>query len=228
MSRNNFLLILSLLTIVSLAIPLLNSVNAVQGDDMKSIIIVSGYSGYTTHELDKASSFRDHLLDSCSEDDIVYLTDNGMSGSDGEATTSHVEDAFSWLINSCDSNTNVAIYIMDHAQMINNQPNFRFEDGTISASTIDNWLDQVTSSEMTVILNGEKSALCGPALDGSSRDVICSMRSDQSYCPDNFDITNSLDDPTADTNNDGIVSYVEAYENEKDLLEASGQVPVLY
>ncbi len=159
---------------------------------------------------------------------MVYLTDTGRPGSDDFATVSNVEDAFSWLINNCDSNTRVNVYIMDHVQMIDNQPWFRFEDGTISASTMDGWLDQVSCSDMTVILNGERSALCGPALDGSSRDVICSMGSDQNYCPDNFDIAESLGDPTADTDSDGVVSYVEAYEKEKALLQSSGQVPVLY
>jgi hypothetical protein len=105
---------------------------------------------------------------------------------------------------------------------------FNFNNGQISASTIDGWLDDVTCSEMTVILNGEKSALAGPALDTTSRDVICSMKSDQTYCPDNFDIASSLDDPNADANNDGTITYIEAYENEKDLLVSSGQVPVLY
>ncbi len=228
MSRNNFLPILSLFMIISLSIPFLFSARAESDDDMKSLIIVSGYGGYTSHELNKASSFRNHLLDSCSSDDIIYLTDTGMSGSDGTATVSNVEDAFFWLINNCDSNTKVAVYIMDHMQMINNQPRFRFDNGVTSASEMDSWLDQVSCAEMTVILNGEKSALCGPSLDTSSRDVICSMGSQQTYCPDNFDIADSLDDPSADTDGDGTVSYIEAYENEKDLLESSGQVPVLY
>jgi hypothetical protein len=195
---------------------------------MKSLVIVSGYNGYTSHELVKASDFRGHLLDSCSTDDMIYLTDSGISGSDGTATVSNVEDAFSWLKDNCDSNTEVAVYIMDHAQVINGYPSFRFEDGLIRASTIDGWLDQVSCSEMTVILNGERSALNGPTLDTVSRDVICSMKSGQTYCPDNFDIADSLDDITADVNNDGIVSYIEAYEKEKNLLEASGQVPVVY
>ncbi len=53
MPRNNLLPIFCLLSIISLAIPMLNSAHAGSGNDIKSLIIVSGYSGYTTHELDK-------------------------------------------------------------------------------------------------------------------------------------------------------------------------------
>ncbi len=228
MPRNTFLITLSLLVVVLLSIPFFNLASADNGNNMKSIIIVSGYSGYTTHELEKADSFRNHLLESSSSDDIYYLTSTTLIGLDGEATTSNVEDAFSWLIKNSDSDTKVAIYIMDHVQMINSQIEFNFNNDQIAASTINGWLDDVTCSEMIVILNGEKSALAGPSLDTTSRDVICSMRSDQTYCPDYFDISSSLEDPVADANNDGTITYIEAFENEKDLLESSGQVPVLY
>lgn len=228
MPRKVLLTSMSLALLLAFTISMVGTSQAGSSCDMKSLVIVSGYGGYTTHELDKASDMRDHLLESCSEDDIYYLTDTSMSGSDGEATKKNVEDAFSWLIENCDKDTRVAVYIMDHVQVINGVPQFRFNDGNIKASTMDGWLDDVDCCEMTVILNGERSALAGPSLDTSSRDVICSMGSSQTYCPDNFDIARSLDDPDADTDDDGVVTYIEAYHYEKNLLASSGQDPVLY
>ena len=228
MTRNHLLLSISVMTVLALAVSLLGNANAETTEDMKSLVIVSGFGGYSVHELDKAASFRSHLLDSCSQDDMVYLTKAGMSGSDGVATISNVEDAFEWLITVSGPDTKVAVYIMDHEQMINNQPHFRFEDGSISASTIDGWLDQIPSSEITIILNGERSGLGGPSLAGSSRDVICSMKSSQTYCPDNFDISRSLGDPDADSDDDGTVSYIEAFNYEKARIQSTGQEPVLY
>ncbi|MDG6225000.1 MAG: hypothetical protein QCI82_05750 [Candidatus Thermoplasmatota archaeon] len=227
MTRNHLLLMISTLTILAFAIPLLEGADAEATEDMKSLVIVSGFGGYSVHELDKAASFRSHLLDSCSQDDMVYLTKAGIFGSDGTATVANLEDAFEWLITVSGPETRVAVYIMDHAQMINNQPHFRFEDGSISASTIDGWLDQISSSDITIILNGERSGLGGPSLAGSSRDVICSMMSSQTYCPDNFDIARSLGDPAADSDDDGTVSYIEAFNYEKARIQSTGQVPIL-
>ena len=81
---------------------------------------------------------------------------------------------------------------------------------------------------MTVILNGERSGLGGEDLADPSRDVICSMGSNQQMNPDLFNITRSLEDPTADMNMDGKVSFVEAYWKEVDNLSVTGQDPVLY
>ncbi|MDG6226263.1 MAG: hypothetical protein QCI82_12265, partial [Candidatus Thermoplasmatota archaeon] len=120
------------------------------------------------------------------------------------------------------------IYISDHAQGIMNDIFLIFDDGNISTTQIDSWLDLIECSSVTVILNGERSGLAGPDLTGPSRDIICSMGSNQTMNPDQFNITRSLEDPTADTNNDGKVSFVEAYWKEVDNLSGTGQDSVLF
>jgi hypothetical protein len=54
------------------------------------------------------------------------------------------------------------------------------------------------------------------------------MRYNQSFDEDLFNITRSLEDPSADSNNDGVVSFLEAFRNEELLLTGTGQDPVLY
>jgi hypothetical protein len=196
--------------------------------ERKCLIIVSGHGGYSQHELGKASSFRDHLLEDISEDDIKYLTDPDDPDSDGPANVSNIENAFDWLKDECDSNTEVLVYIFDHIVIINSEETFLFDDGNITASAIDSWLDDVSYSKTTIILNGERSGLGGPDLTGSYRDVICSMRSYQTNDPDLFNITRSLKDPSADLDSDGVVSFVEAFWNEVILLRGTGQDPVLF
>ena len=198
------------------------------GTDRKCLIIVSGHDGYSQHELVKASFFRDHLLEEISEDDIKYLTDPDDPDSDGPANVSNIEDAFDWLKDECESDTEVIIYIFDHIIAINNEETFLFDDGNITASTIDSWLDDVSYSRTTIILNGERSGLGGPDLTGPSRDVMCSMRSYQTSDPDLFNITRSLEDPSADLDGDEKVSFIEAYWNEVILLSGTGQDPVLF
>ncbi|MBN1390934.1 MAG: hypothetical protein JXA22_09875, partial [Candidatus Thermoplasmatota archaeon] len=41
--------------------------------ERKCVVIVSGREGYTQHELEKASSFREYLLDDCTTYDLIYL-----------------------------------------------------------------------------------------------------------------------------------------------------------
>ncbi len=215
-----------LIIILSLAC---RGVNATDPPEKICLIIVSGAWGYSEHEIGKASSFYDHCIstDIYNEEDIVYLADTAVSNTDGPANISNIEDAFEWLDDNSDPNMEIVIYISDHEQVINNEIYFAFEDGNISSSTIDSWIDEITCEKITVILNGERSALAGPDLSGSSRDIICSMESDQ-LSIDNFNITRSLEDPEADLNIDGKVDYIEAFLKEVEWLQGSGQDPVLY
>ncbi len=198
------------------------------GIDRKCLIIVSGHDGYSQYELGKASSFREHLLEDISDDNIIYLTDPNDPDSDGPANVTNIENAFNWLKDESGSNTEVLVYIFDHIVIINNEVTFQFDHGNITTSEIDSWLGEVSYSKMTIILNGERSGLGGPDLTGPSRDVMCSMRSYQTYDPDLFNITRSLKDLSADLNYDGVVSFVEAFWNEVIFLRGTGQDPVLF
>jgi len=184
--------------------------------DLKSIIIVSGHLGYSQHELEKASAFYSYQLECSSSGNIIYLTDPVQFGSDGSANLSNIENAFDWLINSSTQDTIVTIYIFDHEQSINNENYFIFDDGNLSSTLIDMWLDQVQCYDMTIILNGQRSGLSGPDLVGFNREIICSMRYDQEFDPDLFNITRGLEDPSADFDYSGSVDYIEAYLSEKE------------
>jgi hypothetical protein len=220
-------LLLSILMV--LVIILQDDVSATPEPDIKCLIIVSGSEGYSPHELGKASSFYRYMEERCSPQDIVYLTDSSQQGSDGIANVTNVQNAFEWLSQTSTTETNVTIYVSDHAQSIFNETYLAFDDGNISASTIDVWLGQISCYEMTIVLNGDRSGLAGPDLADPSRDVICSMRANQTGDPDDiFNITRSLEDPTADLDSNGIVDYIEAYWNEVNILTGSGQDPQLY
>ncbi len=209
-----------------------SAVNAESLPDAKCLIIVSGYGGYSQQELSKASSFREYfreyLLDLVNEDDVIYLTDPTDPSSDGPATLSNIEDSFDWLISNSEPDTDVTVYISDHISMIDNNASFIFNDGAIPASIIDLWLDLIECSSLNIILNGERSGMGGQAVSGTGRDVLCSMDASESFQNDLFNITRSLEDPSADIDNDEIVSYVEAYWKEVDNLLGSGQNPVYY
>jgi hypothetical protein len=198
-------------------------------DERLALIIVSGRSGYSQPELEKASLFRAYLSDQDHEDEQVrYLTSPNEPGSDGEPTTENVASAFEWLRNRSGGHTEVTIYISDHAQIIEGGPMFQFNDGNISMDTIDGWLDQVEHCGMRIVINGPMSGLGGLGLSGHSRAIYCSMRSSQNCVPDLFNITRGLNDPAADMDEDGAVSFDEAFDMEKELLKGSGQDPVMF
>lgn len=196
--------------------------------DKKALIIVSGNGGYSQNELDKASSFMEYLLEDLEEEEIICLTDPNDYSSDGPANLSNIEDAFYWLEVECDSGTEVIIYISDHINSINNNRTFIFDDGNITTVTLDNWLDEISFSEMTIILNGERSGLGGPDLADSGRSVICSMREYQFFDPDRFDITISLENPLLDQDLDGEISFIEAFFGEVLRLQPYNQSPIMY
>jgi len=204
----------------------------VEGDetatDEKHLIIVSGYLGYSHDSVNKASSYKEYLKTNCSKSDIYYLTDPLDIESDGPSNLSNIEKAFQWLSSNSNSNTKVSVYIFDHITMIDHNATFLFDDCNISTNTIDSWLEMVICESMTVILNGERSSLGGEYLKDSNREVICSMEYYQEFDPDNFNITRSLEDQTSDINGDGEISYLEAYQNECELLENTGQNPVIW
>jgi len=192
------------------------------------VMIVSGSGGYPSYELGKAASFHSYMEDRYPSNQMVYLTRGSVTGSDGPADLENVEDAFEWLSQASSSEDEVVIYIYDHAQCINNEVRLSLNDGNLSVQTLDSWLDQVECWNMTLIVNGERSGLAGPDLSGPSRDIICSMGSEQQFDPDQFNITRSLEDPSADMNSDEIVDYIEAYWKEVENLEGSGQEPLSY
>ncbi len=216
------------LSILTLVILLSGDTNGELSVEDKCLIVVSGYGGYSSSELGKARSFFDYISETLPDENIRYLTIQSDLESDGQATISNVQSAYEWLITESSPQDDVIIYIYDHEKRVLNETYFIFDDGNISSGTIDHWMDQISCSSITVVLNGERSGLGGPDLQGPERDIICSMRSYQTYDPDLFNITRSLEDPLADSNNDGVVDLIEAFWMEDFLLTGTGQDPVLY
>jgi hypothetical protein len=226
-----FILVISLLVLtIAVMIPSsMNSGGEIVMEEKLALIIVSGHNGYSNMELDKASAFRDYLFENLYESDqIRYLTSMEREGSDGEATVENVESAFEWLKNTTDPQCEVTVYISDHAQIIDNVPMFQFNNGNISGETIDEWLCLFDCQFIKIVVNGQRSGLVGAELSNFDRSVLCSMRSYQDYIPDAFNITRSLKNMAADQNQDGIVSFEEAFDREAALLMDSGQSPVKF
>jgi hypothetical protein len=194
-----------------------------------AIIIVSDLDGFDQEELEKADQFYQYLLDQdYTDEDIYFLTEDGRTGFDDDPSTSNIEAAFSWLENTSQPSSQPVIYIQDHEKLISGIVNFQFSDGNVSANTIDGWLDSTQYQDLTMILNGNRSALAGPVLSSSSRDIFCSMRYNQSFDEDLFNITRGLNDPTADSDYDGEVSYHEAFLQECYNLRFEDQSPISY
>ena len=222
------LVLISILSVTVSWLVLSNGVRAELNSNDKCLIIISGFDGYSSNEMEKGSSFYDYINNTLQDDNIIFLTSTSHPESDGESTLENIESAFEWLIGNSSSSNEVIIYISDHEKRLFNETYFTFNDGNISVDTIDSWIDEIDCIHTTVIINGEKSGLGGIDLQDSSRDIICSMEDDQEYDPDLFNITRSLEDPAADTNNDEVVDFIEAFWRENYLLTGTGQDPVLY
>ena len=191
-----------------------------------AIIIVSDLDGFDPEELEKAYQFYQYLLDKeYTEDDIYFLTEDSRTGCDDDPTISNIEEAFSWLENTSESSSQPVIYISDHVIWTMGNATFQFSDGNLSANTIDGWLNSTQYQDLTMILNGNRSALAGPDLKDSSREIFCSMDSNQSFDHDLFNITRGLEDPTSDIDGDGDVSYHEAFLKERYNLRFGDQDP---
>ncbi|MCK5773550.1 MAG: hypothetical protein KAH57_07150 [Thermoplasmata archaeon] len=202
-------------------------VQAVQPVDNMAIIIVS--ENAEASELGKAASFYGHLLNGgyCS-DNVLFLTPSSVPGSDGTSNLSNIEDGFGSLVEDNETDKDVVIYISDHCGGCIDGAIFEFSNGTLNVSTIDGWIDDMTFDDLTFIIGGDRSGLAGPELEGDDRVIISSMGSDEMSTPDRFNITRGLESAWADFNNDGHISYIEAFISEKIRLLLEPQTPRLW
>ena len=204
------------------------SSNGEGSNDRYSIIIVSTLFESRAEE-EKALYFYDHLIDEGYDPEKIDLLAYGDTmNSNRKSNVSNIEDSFDSLINNFDPNKEIVIYITDHEQGTMGNSYFEFVDGNISSSTFDGWMDEISCSELTVILLGNRSGLSGDTLSDSNRLVMSSMRYDETNNPDQFNITRSLEDPLSDTNGDGTITYEEAFHWECDIVFYYGQNPQLW
>ncbi len=193
-----------------------------------AMIVVSDIEGLDEHELDKADDFYQYLLgEGYDDDEIIFMTESSRDGYDEDPNLANILSSFSWLRNTSTITSQPVIYIYDHEKMINWEPYFEFTGGDLSVSYMDYLLDQMQYQEMNIVMNGNRSALAGSTLSGTSRTIICSMGVNSSFEEDQFDISRGLNDQTADSNNDGHVSYSEAYWKERTIEEVLVQGPIL-
>ncbi len=205
---------------------LIGNVDAQNSDD-KALIIVSSYNGTNQFELDKAIDLYDYLIDrGLQKEDIQFLCTGTLAIRDGDPTTSNIVNGFEWLAEDATTNSDVFIYVSDHTHAISSDPFYRFSDGNIYSSDIEDWLDDISYSTLNYITLGDHSGLIGSDLTDTDRTVISSMGSAQSVSIDAFDIARGLADTEADTDNDGIVSFEEAFYSEENLI--TGQDPVIW
>lgn len=220
--------------VVSIAIVtaflLFNSIesNANPSSGDMAIIVVSDYNGYDSTEMGKAIAFYDYLIDSgLSSSNIEFLIDDGITGQDGEGNLSNFENALDDLVDDTNMK-DIYIYISDNGHAIQNDAEFQFEDGGISRSTIEDNLDDMTYSSLTFITLGNRSGLFGSDLLDTDRVIISSQAPYQEINPDLFNITRSLENSANDSNNDGIVDFVEAFNAEENLLIINPQDPEIW
>ena len=192
-----------------------------------ALIVVSDYGGTDQFELDKALDLYNYLLDDgFSADNILFLADDSATGIDDVPDLDNIEDGFDWLKENADCNTDVIIYISDNLHGTQSDPYFRFSDGNLYASKIEDWVDDITFDELTFIGTGPHSGLFGKDLKDTDRTIMASMKANEDATPDEFDIVRGLNDPSADTNNDGMVSFEEAFYKESSTV--TGQTPQIW
>ncbi|MGA1872493.1 MAG: hypothetical protein ACMUHY_02380 [Thermoplasmatota archaeon] len=200
-----------------------------ESSEYKALIIVSDYEGTDQHELDKAVAFHDHLINKgFSEDEILFITSEDIDCRDQAVTVDNIENGFEWVIDNSKRKTEVNIYISDNSHIIDTESFYQFTDGQVNCSDIIDWIDQISYETLNYITLGNHSGLFGAKLVGPERVIISSMRECEESAVDRFNITRSLEDPAADIDHDGVVSFVEAFCNEKMLLIGTGQNPVLW
>ena len=193
-----------------------------------AIIIVSSYGDPDDHEIEKADDLYGHLIeDGYSSDNIDFLTPYDIAGSTGISHVDDVEASFDRIIDDT-SSKEVVIYVSDHSKENLGEVVFQFDDGDISTSTIDSWIDDMVYNEITIIIGGDRSGLAGPELFETGRVVMSSMDYDEVVDKDQFDIARSLNDPDADADEDGEVTFTEAFDNEVTLLASSDQIPQIW
>ncbi len=166
--------------------------------------------------------------DGYEEEDIDLISAGDSEYIDSIDSLSNINASFSDLISESDEDTEVVVYISDNGHAENGYPSLWFMDGNISGIQFDSWFDEITCSEFTFIIGGNRSGIIGPDVADPSRTVMSSMRGDQVAFPDQFNITRSLKDLSADSDNDGVVSFVESFCKEVFILGGTGQDPVLF
>lgn len=197
--------------------------------EYKALIIVSDYMGTSQDELGKAVAFHEYLeSNGYGSDDITFLTSEDVPCKDDMVGIVKIVEAFERLIDESRHKTLVNIYISDNAHTVQAESYYRFADGIISCSQIIGWVDQMEYRSLNYITLGNHSGSFGPQLAGPDRVIMSSMRDDEEHLIDRFNITRSLEDPKADLDLDGMVSFVEAFLKEKEILIEYGQDPQLW
>lgn len=195
-----------------------------------ALIAVSTLPEDDCGEVLKAHCLYEHLLDDGWEaDEIYYLSPEYSSVSEGIANVSNVNNGFKFLEENTDNHDDVLIYISDHTTLNDGMTTFQFSDGNMSSDLINIHLDIMKHDELTFIMCGNQSGLAGGPLAANGRDIVCSMGEADRFNPDEYNLTRGLNDPFADMNNDGTVSFIEASEREiSTMAEYTPQTPRIW
>ncbi|MBN1539333.1 MAG: hypothetical protein JW939_04245 [Candidatus Thermoplasmatota archaeon] len=229
MTRSSALTIGLLCATFSLVALLFSFPANADSEEYKALIIVSDYMGTSQDELVKAVAFHEYLeRNGYRSEDITFLTSEDVYCRDDMVGVANVIEAFQRLIDGSKQKTVVNIYISDNAHSVYSESFYRFADGKVSCQEIIGWIDQTDYRSLNYITLGNHSGTFGQQLAGTNRVIMSSMREDEEHMIDRFNITRSLSDPDADLNNDGMVSFVEAFLKEKEIVMEYGQDPQLW
>lgn len=197
----------------------LGSTEGGENDD-KALIVVSNYGGTDQNELDKAVDLYDYLISiGLGSDDIMFLCAENLTMRDGDPSTSKVEDGLKWLAGNSTPSSDSIVYISDHSHVIRNNCSYRFQDGNLSISDVEDYIDETSFSSLAYITTGDCSGLIGSQLSGERRVVMSSMAYDEEATTDRFSIARGLENISADRNCDGWVTFVEAFYWEESYVE---------
>jgi hypothetical protein len=191
--------------------------DATNTSEKYALIAVSSINQTHETEYQKSVAFYEYLIDEgYSPANIRYFGPDTITYTDDNSTVGNIESGFEAIINASSDNDNVVIYVSDHISHIS-QVEFHFNDGVINQTLMNSWLDSISCSEMTFIMNGNRSGLVRE-FRSPGRTIMSSMSSIDEYSPDHFNITRSLETGLADSNNDGIVTLREAFYYERLIL----------
>ena len=191
--------------------------NATPTVEKFALIAVSSVNQTHETEYDKSIAFYEYLIDEgYTQENIYYYGPDSITYTDDESTVSNIEEGFESIINASTIDDDVVIYISDHIQHIS-VVQFYFNDGVIDGTQMGSWLDSISCSDLTFIMNGNRSGLVQDFRE-PGRTIMSSMSSIDEFSPDYFNITRSLENNLADANWDGVVSFTEAFYYERYLL----------
>lgn len=150
-----------------------------------------------------------------SADRLIVLVDEASSvrRRSGRSTAANLKDVFDRLVGKVKPSDVFIFYYTGQANIVAGELRFNVRGPDFTHEELAELIDHVASSMTLVVLDCPGAGLAVKSLTGESRIVICAARSDQPYST-RFSafFVPALVNPESDTDGDGRVSVLEAFE----------------